>query len=155
MIGVDMRSIEELRPIIKGLYPDGLWIGHVQPLTRVCCWFWDTESQLRKHGRIGWCPPTPDTEQWPIPKEAVGAGITPEEWASYAKKAWGEWFSGGPDGTVKTAIGTITPEQHQEIGKSIAETANKIATLYMAAQDKTPGEPVRFSDVKRVFPKLR
>lgn len=131
-----MRTIEELRPIIKIIYPNGLHIGHAQPLIRTCCFFLDKEEQIRKHGKAGFCPPAPDTKLWPIPKPALDAGITPEEWAAYAKKAWNEWFDGGPDGTIQTAIGVITPKAHKQLQDTVAKFVKSTCDKYVGVKDE-------------------
>jgi hypothetical protein len=86
-----MRSIEELRPIIQSLYGDGFPITYAQPLVKVCHWFWDTGGMMEAHGQMR-CPPPSDNELWPIPPKAIEAGIISEEWSSYAKKVWNDFW---------------------------------------------------------------
>jgi len=121
-----MRSIEELRPLIKKIYPNGIWIGHVQPLSGPSGLIFAMRSHYTGEKSTYVHKEQTDIEKWPIPKDVSDAGISPEEWAAYAKKAWSEWFSGGPDGTVLTAMGTITPEAHEEIQNNLISAVNKI-----------------------------
>src|ERR1700678_167431 len=109
-----MRSIEELRPIIKAIYPKGLWIGHVSPLTGPSGLIFALREHYTGEKSTYVHREQTDIEKWPIPRDAAAAGITPFEWAAYASKAWDEWWTGGPDGTILTGLGTITPEAHQK-----------------------------------------
>lgn len=89
-------------------------------------------QRLEKHG-INKCSPSLDVDSWPAPNKAIEAGLTPEEWAAFAKNSWNQYWSGGEDGTILTAIGSITPEQNKQMGDACRAFAEKV-TDYIIRQ---------------------
>ena len=81
-----MRTIEEIRPIVRDLFPHGIPIGLAQPFINICCPFFANEQRMKKHGTFK-CPEPSDVDTWPAPQSVIDAGLTKEEWALFDKRS--------------------------------------------------------------------